>query len=225
MGEKTEESRFCFDPFGWAGCLVGEKALHNLIRVFMALVCLGFAAFRLREYGDYLFKPLWFAESFLFLVLALSYAKREPPADRARGVKRIVVPLIGGLMPFALLLSPPNPAVYQREWASLAVLGFMTLSTAFTVWGMWTLGSSFSITVEARSPVFRGPYRYVRHPIYLGEMLSAAGVALWRFSALSAAVLTLFVAVQLYRSRREEEVLLAAFPEYKKVLNNSRWLW
>jgi protein-S-isoprenylcysteine O-methyltransferase Ste14 len=132
---------------------------------------------------------------------------------------------MGGLLPFALLLCPPNPAVWGNKEASLAVLGFMTLSTAFTVWGMWTLGAAFSITVEARTPVFRGPYRLVRHPIYLGEMLSATGVAVWRFSTASLAILVLFVAVQLLRSRWEEEVLLAAFPEYKIVLDKSLWFW
>ncbi|MDF1554749.1 MAG: methyltransferase, partial [Deferrisomatales bacterium] len=86
-------------------------------------------------------------------------------------------------------------------------------------------GRSFSITVEARALVSRGPYRWVRHPVYLGEMATAAAVALWRWSPRNGVLLALFVAVQLLRSRWEEEKLARVFPAYRVLCRHSRWFW
>ena len=101
----------------------------------------------------------------------------------------------------------------------------MTLATVLTVCGMWTLRRSFSITVEARELVVSGPYRWVRHPIYLGEMLAAAAVAVWRFSWISAMILCLFIAFQLVRARMEEEKLKRNFPDYEMYAEKVWWIW
>jgi protein-S-isoprenylcysteine O-methyltransferase Ste14 len=110
--------------------------------------------------------------------------------------------------------------------AASALFWAMAASTALTAWGLWTLRRSFSITVEARALVTRGPYRLVRHPVYLGEAVSAAAVALWRPSAANLALALLFAALQLWRARMEERKLARAFPaEFRAWAARSRWLW
>ena len=90
---------------------------------------------------------------------------------------------------------------------------------------MWTLRKSFSITVEVRELVTNGPYRWIRHPVYLGEVLAAAAVTVWRFSFLNLAVLSFFVVLQLLRARLEEEKLARNIPAYKEYARKVWWGW
>ena len=60
----------------------------------------------------------------------------------------------------------------------------------------------------------RGPYRLVRHPVYLGEIGACTGLAVAAPTLANAAILTLFVAAQAVRMRLEERALERAFPEY-----------
>lgn len=216
---------FTFDPFGWAERFIPARALHRLVRVAMALVCLGFLARRVAQYEHFAWKLLWAAETGVFVVLVLAYLIRVEPVDRARGVREILVPLLGAVLPFALLFDPVHPAVAGQGWSRSAVFAAMTAGTGLTVWGMWALRGAFSITVEARKLVTTGPYRWVRHPVYLGEMVTTAAVAAWRFSWINAALLTLFVTVQLVRSRWEERKLAAHFEAYDRLRRESRWFW
>ncbi|HEY6839047.1 MAG TPA: methyltransferase [Geobacteraceae bacterium] len=214
-----------FDPLGWLTPFVAEERLHRLIRLAMALVLVGFLVLRISEYHRYALKPLWFVETLLFVVLLMAVLGRVVPVDRSRGVRDIVVPLVGAVLPFALLLSPPSPAVLANRVIFFGALWEMTAATTLTVAGLWSLRRSFSITVEARSLVTAGPYRFVRHPVYLGEILAAAGVTIIRFSPANALILILFVAVQLFRARREEEKLSRTFPAYRAFAAQSRWFW
>jgi protein-S-isoprenylcysteine O-methyltransferase Ste14 len=98
-----------------------------------------------------------------------------------------------------------------------------------------TLGRCFGLFPEARGLVTHGPYRYVRHPVYLGEFISGFGLLLPRLAfsehyvlrlpfsdaalalnlgALNLGIFVLFVALQLWRASNEERALTAVFPEY-----------
>ena len=61
-----------------------------------------------------------------------------------------------------------------------------------------------------------GPYRFVRHPIYLGGLLITLGEVWLRWSPLVVALNLLFVAAQIVRLRYEDEILDRAFPEYRE---------
>ncbi len=214
-----------FDPFGWAARSFPEKWLHRLIRAVAIAVFGVFLARRIGQYDDFLLKPLWVVETLVYLVLASAFLLRLDPVDRARGMRDIVVPLAGGLLPFALLFVPPNPAVAADPILLHGVFWWMTAATALTIWGIWTLRSSFSITVEARALVTAGPYRWLRHPVYAGELLAAAAVMVRRFSLSNLALFVLFVAVQLWRSRWEEQKLSRVFPAYRDWARTRLWFW
>jgi protein-S-isoprenylcysteine O-methyltransferase Ste14 len=62
--------------------------------------------------------------------------------------------------------------------------------------------------------VFSGLYAYVRHPLSIGEVLAAAGVLVFRFSAANIFLFLLFLACQVYRAVLEEKKLASSFPEY-----------
>lgn len=212
-----------FDPFGVCSRFVAESAIHRIIQGFMVLVLLGFLLHRVRQYHLFAVKTLWFAESALFVVLIIAYLFRSSPVNRSSGVQEILIPLAGSALPFALLLTPPLPAVIAHRALLLALLWVMAAATGLTVAGMWSLRRSFSITVEARELVTTGPYRFVRHPVYCGEILAAAAVAVIRFSFANIALLVLFTAIQLYRTSLEEQKLAATFPEYRDFARVSWW--
>jgi protein-S-isoprenylcysteine O-methyltransferase Ste14 len=214
-----------FDPFGLLERLVPAQRLHRTIRACAIVVLIVFLVMRVKQYDDFSFKPLWLIESLLFVILVVAFLVRRDPVDRSRGAAEIVIPLIGSVLPFGLLKTPPNVFISGNDTLMIVVFCWMTITTAFTAWGMWILRGSFSITVEARSLVVDGPYRWVRHPVYLGEILSAAAVVVWRWSLVNVVLFVIFVAVQLLRSRLEESKLARIFPSYKALKSRSWWFW
>jgi len=63
-----------------------------------------------------------------------------------------------------------------------------------------------------RGLVLRGPYRLVRHPVYLGEIVAGFGILLTRPHLLTLALLVVFIAFQYWRTVFEERALATAFP-------------
>ncbi len=68
-----------------------------------------------------------------------------------------------------------------------AGLAMTVAGVAFSIWARVILGRNWSATVtlkEEHELVRRGPYRYVRHPIYSGALLAMLGTAIassgWR---------------------------------------------
>ena len=90
----------------------------------------------------------------------------------------------------------------------IASLSGMALGEAFAVYSMLYLGRSFSIFAEARTLVTGGPYRYVRHPLYLGEMIAIWSYTLAYPSRWSIGVTLLFTVLQAWRAKVEERKLL-----------------
>ena len=94
-------------------------------------------------------------------------------------------------------------------------------------WSRHSLGASFTPfpkPVEGGSQVARGPYRFVRHPIYSGIVLSVAGWALaWRSVCGAALAIVLLVFFDL-KARREERWLEAAYPGYAEYRQRTRKL-
>ena len=108
---------------------------------------------------------------------------------------------------------------------TVAVTGLiLTVSgMAFACWARYTLGQNWSskVTIKVDHELIRrGPYAYVRHPIYTGLLLAIIGTALavaeWR--AVAAVLLTW---ISFYQKARTEEKMLsqefgAAFAEHRR---------
>jgi protein-S-isoprenylcysteine O-methyltransferase Ste14 len=103
-----------------------------------------------------------------------------------------------------------GPGVTRLGWV-VAAAGLV-----LAVWAGWTMGSSLS--PFPRPPrhaelVDRGPYRSLRHPLYVGGVLFFAGLSL--VFSVYGLVLTVVLAIfWLAKARLEERHLLARFPEY-----------
>ena len=61
-----------------------------------------------------------------------------------------------------------------------------------------------------------GPYRYIRHPVYLGEAFATIGAMINFLSPVAVALVVTQLLMQLGRIHYEEKVLRETFPEYVK---------
>lgn len=102
--------------------------------------------------------------------------------------------------------------------APLVVAGdLVTLaSCAWLLVAVLALGRCFGVLPEARGLVMHGPYRLVRHPVYLGELGACAGLVIAAPTAWNLTAAALFAAAQAARMRLEEAALLAEFPQYAR---------
>jgi protein-S-isoprenylcysteine O-methyltransferase Ste14 len=147
---------------------------------------------------------------FLALVVLLFAIRRRPIADRHASLVPATVALIGTfLLNVVGYLPVPDTTSTQALFASS---GIVTAGTLWTIWSLATLGRCFGLFPEVRGLVQRGPYRLVRHPVYLGELISAVGLLVAKPHPVIVVLFAAFVALQFARTVYEEQALTAAFP-------------
>jgi len=152
-----------------------------------------------------------------FYVLMVSLLLTRRPSKAAAGSRRATwAAYIGTFTPFLLLLNVgPTVGSEQLTAASIVVI---TAGLGFSVYSLTYLGRSFGVVPRARELVRTGPYRHVRHPLYLGEFVSFAGAVVAVLGPFSVALFLFFVMVQAYRATQEEGVLKEAFAEYESYM-------
>jgi len=88
-------------------------------------------------------------------------------------------------------------------------------------YALWYLGRAFSLLPEARVLVVRGPYRFIRHPLYFFETLAFFGISLTFEQPQAILLVLLVIAAQVTRMGFEERVLTAQFPAYAEYARNT----
>ena len=140
------------------------------------------------------------------------YLRRGPAVATSGSVTGYGAAVAGTLLPFTIpMFSGAAPAAGQVYTTTVLVLA----GTVWELWSLRSLGRSLSIIAQARELVDRGPYRWIRHPLYAGEIVSVLGIAISAGSPGAFAVWVTFCGLQAYRALREEEILLQALPGYR----------
>jgi protein-S-isoprenylcysteine O-methyltransferase Ste14 len=126
--------------------------------------------------------------------------------------------VIGAFVPVhRLLFTPPDSLVLFASLLSIAAF-------AFACMGLGYLRRSLSIIPEARRVVTGGPYRIVRHPLYLAEITAALSLLLADPFVTPTLAFVAFVLLQGLRARFEERLLADTFPEYRVYQKRTRAL-
>ena len=153
------------------------------------------------------------SSTILFLGLtSILFIVRLSPIKKARGILPRVLGIAGTFVMALVTFFPrANLSFTQTLIASLLSL----VGTVLSVFALAHLGRSFSLMAEARRLVTSGPYRIVRHPLYVFEAVAALGILLQFFSFYTVLIYVAHCFLQVQRMKNEEAVLEVVFPEYQ----------
>ena len=199
-----------------------HSRLYDLAAATPLMVVYGFASVgnvilisgqwsRIGEWSIQLSVASKIATSLFFGLQIVLCLLRRLPLKKSEGLWPRATAILGANSNFVLLLLPQ--ATLGLDWTTISA----TLTIAGTVGSLailFFLGRSFSIFPEARSLVTEGPYRYIRHPLYLAELISTLGIMLQFRQPWAALVVAATLAFQLRRMGHEEGVLRRTFADY-----------
>jgi protein-S-isoprenylcysteine O-methyltransferase Ste14 len=150
------------------------------------------------------------------LVVALTVLRRSAATiDRSMRARLLTtVSLLGPLLVKPVQMIPLLPA-------SITVAGSV-IGLAIVIAGKMTLGRSFGLMPANRGIVSSGVYRIVRHPIYLGYLITHVAFIFANPTAWNVAILTVGDIGLLLRAVCEEQTLArdAQYREYQQLV---RW--
>ncbi|SPQ01904.1 conserved membrane hypothetical protein [Candidatus Sulfobium mesophilum] len=146
----------------------------------------------------------WIYVSQNLLVLGISFMRRRPEA--------VDYSLPSSIAVFVSYAYPYAQVIYLRRTSGDLAwfeggLVLVTFGACLSLATLLSLGRRFGVRPALRGLVTRGPYRFVRHPMYLSYMIADIGYNLqeWNFGTLM--LVTAGWASLLYRIHAEERIL------------------
>ena len=163
---------------------------------YFAIVCLGF-------WRSFVQTGKWTSLLWMMsegLVILLLVFRRESRRLSRHPWDWIVA--LGGS--FTVLLVRPAATAIVPEFIGVVLL---LSGTGFEIYAKVFLGRSFGIVAADRGIVVGGPYRIVRHPIYLGYFVTHIGFLLANWSPRNLALYIVVYFFQISRILAEERIL------------------
>ena len=156
-----------------------------------------------------------------FLIIIVTMVIRTTPV-------RVTPNLWYWLLAFAITYYGLFVAVFAQRGTALvprAVSDSVSiLALIVAVYARLSLGRSIGFVPAQRDIITRGAYRFVRHPIYTGLILSYIGFSLRMFSPRNVTMSVIVIGLIVLKSFIEERFLREA-PEYAYYLERVRWRW
>ncbi len=154
--------------------------------------------------------------AFCLIPVVLFVVRPKPRAADRRVLPRVVafagtaiLLLCGTILPEGIAL------VAIPAWVGAGCSLVLVVATAGAIWGLLSLRLSFGIFPAARTLVTTGPYRLVRHPLYLCEILCGWAMVVAEGHLVPLLVVLVFCGLQLTRIRYEEALLADVFPAWR----------
>ena len=119
---------------------------------------------------------------------------------------------------FGLLVRPGAPAL---PFASTFGLALQCAELALWTWAFANLSRSYGIVAANRGLTTRGPYKLVRHPLYLAYLIGGIGYLVQSLSPWNTMIVGVTVSFQMTRILREEHHLASA--PYERYRHLVRW--
>jgi hypothetical protein len=177
------------------GLDIGEKVF--VVGLFSLLA---FRMFRAVGLGGSPLNYLQLAAEGLVVVLILLRRPAKDvslnPIDWALAVGATAGPLLIRPEPNVAALGPPL-------LSALLMIG----GIVFQIYAKLTLRFSFGVAPANRGLIVGGPYRFVRHPIYLAYLMSQVGFLLLNPTLWNVSLYTISLILQLLRIQAEERLL------------------
>lgn len=173
-------------------------------RLFLCLLCVSFF------YSFFTWLPTH-PYAFALVVsegLAVFFILIRKPGNMPVSAYALIIAMLGTALP---LLARPGGAVLMPPLVSS---GLMILGIVINISAKLALNRSFGLVAANRGIKRGGPYRFVRHPMYLGYMTTQFGFLLGSWSWSLFAIYCIAWPCQILRIV-EEEKLLQRDPEYR----------
>jgi protein-S-isoprenylcysteine O-methyltransferase Ste14 len=157
---------------------------------------------------------------------------RSLGAENAAEWDRILSPMIGLILPVVVLLiigfdhrwswSPEFPL-----WVAPVSIVVVVSGYAFSTWA-FLVNRFFSGVVRIQAErehtvVTNGPYRFVRHPGYLGALVAMAATSFMLGSLWGLIPFTLYAGVSVLRTALEDRMLQEELPGYREYAQRTRY--
>ena len=126
---------------------------------------------------------------------------RKPGEIAIRAVP-VLAAFAGTALP--LLVRPHGASIVPSPISSTVMLTGLSL----TILSKFYLNRSFGLVAANRGVKVGGPYRIIRHPMYLGYIVNQLGFLLASFNVTNLSIYVVAWACQIIRVREEESVLL-----------------
>jgi protein-S-isoprenylcysteine O-methyltransferase Ste14 len=153
-----------------------------------------------------------------YLMLALLVLTRSPAKAQADGLLPRIAAFVGSYLPTTIVFFGKTDQALPNLASTICVLVGMIMMLVT----IRHLGSSFSLVPQARSVVQTGPYRWIKHPLYLAEEIAVLGIVLQYLTPVTVFILVLHIGIQVCRINYEEDLLRRNCPEYSSY-EASRW--
>ena len=116
-------------------------------------------------------------------------------------------------------------ALRPGAWDTMRILGFIIalFAAAILFIARYQIGSSFSVTPQARALVTHGIYSKIRNPIYVFSALLLAGVFISFHFLWGLLLLLVLIPIQTIRAQQESKVLEEKFGEDYREYRKRSW--
>jgi protein-S-isoprenylcysteine O-methyltransferase Ste14 len=212
------------------------RILQLLVLVFLQAALLFVSAGDLRWQAGW-----WYIGLYVLMLAGATFVmlpnRREVIEERSKGAKGgkrwdywltqlMIIPSLGLLVLAGLdqrwNWTPPLPFWLRLVGGFLFVAGY-----AQVLWAMYT-NKYFSQIVRIQAErghvaVTSGPYRFIRHPGYLGMMASMLGAVFLLDCIYGLACFFLYLVLILIRTAREDQTLQAELPGYPEYASRTRF--
>ncbi len=143
--------------------------------------------------GEWWALPL-FAHAMLSALLLVMHRETKSQSNLARRL----VAWASALLPFAIQMDGPVPLINR----ALSLAGVV-----LAIWTIATLGKAFDVVPADRGLVVKGPYRWLRHPMYSSELFSVIVMVLVDLSIRNILVTLALLTTLILRIKWEEEII------------------